>query len=244
MTYHTITHSLPCVVPLIHYTFPPNTATHRPLLPQCGLGCHKKCLETLAIKCGHKRLPRRLTTFGVDLAQHLTETNTTVPHLVVKCVAEIDSRGTSIKVSAGGGEGGRRNGEGVSFSTCCVVTWCPLSCVKVREHTHTLLLPLLPEGNIYIYMGVRVKPGCLGSCTLPSLLPPRPCTWIISVWSLATLPSTFLLFQGYCFPISFPACLLLCAFRQYNVWPSSTFLHLFYYSLWVKPFSPFPSSSC
>lgn len=64
---------------------------------ECGLGCHKKCLETLAIKCGHKRLPRKMTTFGVDLAQHLTETNTTVPHLVVKCVAEIDGRGTKIK---------------------------------------------------------------------------------------------------------------------------------------------------
>ncbi|XP_063872353.1 rho GTPase-activating protein 45-like [Scylla paramamosain] len=64
---------------------------------ECGLGCHKKCLETLAIKCGHKRLPRKMTTFGVDLAQHLTETNTTVPHLVVKCVAEIDARGGKIK---------------------------------------------------------------------------------------------------------------------------------------------------
>lgn len=65
---------------------------------QCGLGCHKKCLETLAIQCGHKRLPRKMTTFGVDLAQHLSETNTTVPHLVLKCVAEIDARGTKIKV--------------------------------------------------------------------------------------------------------------------------------------------------
>ncbi|KAG0716117.1 Rho GTPase-activating protein 29 [Chionoecetes opilio] len=64
---------------------------------ECGLGCHKKCLETLAIKCGHKRLPRKMTTFGVDLAQHLTETNTTVPHLVEKCVTEIDGRGTKIK---------------------------------------------------------------------------------------------------------------------------------------------------
>ncbi|XP_066990822.1 rho GTPase-activating protein 45-like isoform X24 [Macrobrachium rosenbergii] len=64
---------------------------------ECGLGCHKKCLETLAIQCGHKRLPRKMTTFGVDLAQHLTETSTPVPHLVLKCVAEIDNRGTKIK---------------------------------------------------------------------------------------------------------------------------------------------------
>ncbi|XP_069955191.1 rho GTPase-activating protein 45 isoform X4 [Cherax quadricarinatus] len=64
---------------------------------ECGLGCHKKCLETLAIQCGHKRLPRKMTTFGVDLAQHLSETNTSIPHLVVKCVAEIDTRGSKIK---------------------------------------------------------------------------------------------------------------------------------------------------
>ncbi|XP_071536565.1 rho GTPase-activating protein 45-like isoform X3 [Panulirus ornatus] len=64
---------------------------------ECGLGCHKKCLETLAIQCGHKRLPRKMTTFGVDLAQHLSETTAAVPHLVLKCVAEIDARGTKIK---------------------------------------------------------------------------------------------------------------------------------------------------
>ncbi|KDR15612.1 rho GTPase-activating protein 45-like isoform X2 [Zootermopsis nevadensis] len=64
---------------------------------ECGLACHKKCLETLAIQCGHKRLPRRMTTFGVDLGQHLTETATLVPHIVCKCIDEIDSRGRLIK---------------------------------------------------------------------------------------------------------------------------------------------------
>jgi hypothetical protein len=65
---------------------------------QCGLACHKKCLETLAIQCGHKRLPRKMTTFGVDLGQHLIETATLVPHIVCKCIDEIDSRGRLIKV--------------------------------------------------------------------------------------------------------------------------------------------------
>ncbi|XP_023712982.1 rho GTPase-activating protein 45 isoform X3 [Cryptotermes secundus] len=64
---------------------------------ECGLTCHKKCLETLAIQCGHKRLPRKMTTFGVDLGQHLTETATLVPHIVCKCIDEIDSRGKLIK---------------------------------------------------------------------------------------------------------------------------------------------------
>ncbi len=44
----------------------------------CGLSSHKKCLETLALQCGHKRLPRKMTTFGVDLTQHLQETNAQV----------------------------------------------------------------------------------------------------------------------------------------------------------------------
>nr|XP_027211306.1 rho GTPase-activating protein 29-like [Penaeus vannamei] len=64
---------------------------------ECMLGCHKKCLETLAIQCGHKRLPRKMTTFGVDLAQHLSETNAPVPHLVLKCIAEIDAHGIKTK---------------------------------------------------------------------------------------------------------------------------------------------------
>ncbi|XP_037086813.1 rho GTPase-activating protein 29-like [Pollicipes pollicipes] len=64
---------------------------------ECGLTSHKKCVETLAIQCGHKRLPRKMTTFGVDLSQHLAESNSPIPHLVCKCVAEIDHRGSAIK---------------------------------------------------------------------------------------------------------------------------------------------------
>lgn len=63
------------------------------------MGCHKKCLESLTIQCGHKRLPRKMTTFGVDLGQHLAETGTQVPHLLAKCIAEIDQRGMQVKVS-------------------------------------------------------------------------------------------------------------------------------------------------
>ncbi|XP_066995467.1 rho GTPase-activating protein 45 isoform X2 [Anabrus simplex] len=64
---------------------------------ECGLACHRKCLETLAIQCGHKRLQRKMTTFGVDLGQHLAETTTVVPHIVCKCIDEIDGRGRLIK---------------------------------------------------------------------------------------------------------------------------------------------------
>ena len=38
-----------------------------------------------------------MTTFGVDLTQHLQETSSTVPPLVCKCVHEIESRGLKFK---------------------------------------------------------------------------------------------------------------------------------------------------
>ncbi|XP_064476776.1 rho GTPase-activating protein 45-like isoform X2 [Ornithodoros turicata] len=64
---------------------------------ECGLSSHKKCLETLAIQCGHKRLPRKMTTFGVDLTDHTDEANQDVPFIVRKCIDEIDRRGYMVK---------------------------------------------------------------------------------------------------------------------------------------------------
>ncbi|OQR69333.1 minor histocompatibility protein HA-1-like [Tropilaelaps mercedesae] len=71
---------------------------------ECGLSAHKKCLETLAIQCGHKRLPRRMTTFGVDLIDHAQFTFSTsednvedVPFIVKKCVKENDKRGCNVQ---------------------------------------------------------------------------------------------------------------------------------------------------
>ncbi|XP_065576671.1 rho GTPase-activating protein 45-like [Artemia franciscana] len=64
---------------------------------ECGLASHKKCLEFLAIQCGHKRLPRKMTTFGVDLAQHLAEVGSgPIPRLLIRCVNEIEARGLQI----------------------------------------------------------------------------------------------------------------------------------------------------
>uniref|UniRef100_T1J438 Rho-GAP domain-containing protein n=1 Tax=Strigamia maritima TaxID=126957 RepID=T1J438_STRMM len=64
---------------------------------ECGLACHKKCVETLALQCGHKRMKPKLTTFGIDLSVHLNETNCEVPHLVTRCIDEIERRGSHIK---------------------------------------------------------------------------------------------------------------------------------------------------
>ena len=63
----------------------------------CGLASHKKCLETLHLLCGPKRLLRKMTTFGVDLGHHLLEVGAEIPPLVQRCVAVVDSRGTTVK---------------------------------------------------------------------------------------------------------------------------------------------------
>ncbi|XP_076307112.1 rho GTPase-activating protein 45-like isoform X3 [Tachypleus tridentatus] len=64
---------------------------------QCGLACHKKCLENLAIQCGGTRMSCRMTTFGIDLTTHAAETGRKIPSIVVRCIYEIDQRGSCIK---------------------------------------------------------------------------------------------------------------------------------------------------
>eukprot|EP00794_Sanderia_malayensis_P007744 gene7744-8585_t len=64
----------------------------------CGLTCHKKCLESLAIKCGRSRLPRKMTTFGVDFHKHLDATHRkNIPLIMEKCIAEVDRRCLQVK---------------------------------------------------------------------------------------------------------------------------------------------------
>ncbi|XP_022235075.1 rho GTPase-activating protein 45-like isoform X2 [Limulus polyphemus] len=64
---------------------------------ECGLASHKKCLELLPIQCGRKRLPRKMTTFGVELTAHSRESDEEVPHIITKCIEEIDRKGYLIK---------------------------------------------------------------------------------------------------------------------------------------------------
>ena len=60
---------------------------------QCSLACHRKCLATLAIKCGTKKLARKMNTFGVDFQKHLKATKRYIPIIVTECIAELDLRG-------------------------------------------------------------------------------------------------------------------------------------------------------
>ena len=66
---------------------------------ECGLSSHKKCLETLTLQCGHRRLPRKVAMFGVDLAHHVSEAGIVaqIPTIVVKCINEINERGLTVQ---------------------------------------------------------------------------------------------------------------------------------------------------
>ncbi|XP_067892926.1 rho GTPase-activating protein 29-like isoform X2 [Heterodontus francisci] len=64
---------------------------------ECTLACHKKCLETLAIQCGHKKLHGRLHLFGVDFTQAAKNCSDGIPFIIKKCTSEIESRALNIK---------------------------------------------------------------------------------------------------------------------------------------------------
>ncbi|KAM9330605.1 rho GTPase-activating protein 45 [Gastrophryne carolinensis] len=64
---------------------------------ECSLACHKKCLETLAIQCGHKKLQGRLLLFGRSFAEAAQRSPDRVPFLIRKCVSEIETRALTMK---------------------------------------------------------------------------------------------------------------------------------------------------
>ncbi|XP_044156614.1 rho GTPase-activating protein 29 isoform X2 [Bufo gargarizans] len=64
---------------------------------ECSLACHKKCLETLAIQCGHKKLHGRLHLFGVEFTQAAKNAPDGIPFIIKKCTSEIESRALSTK---------------------------------------------------------------------------------------------------------------------------------------------------
>ncbi|XP_055103710.1 rho GTPase-activating protein 45 isoform X2 [Symphalangus syndactylus] len=64
---------------------------------ECCLACHKKCLETLAIQCGHKKLQGRLQLFGQDFSYAARSAPDGVPFIVKKCVCEIERRALRTK---------------------------------------------------------------------------------------------------------------------------------------------------
>uniref|UniRef100_A0A8C5RY20 Rho GTPase activating protein 45 n=1 Tax=Laticauda laticaudata TaxID=8630 RepID=A0A8C5RY20_LATLA len=64
---------------------------------ECYLACHKKCLETLAIQCGHKKLQGKLQIFGRDFAQASHTGLDGIPFIVKKCISEIERRAMKTK---------------------------------------------------------------------------------------------------------------------------------------------------
>ncbi|XP_029469264.1 rho GTPase-activating protein 45 isoform X2 [Rhinatrema bivittatum] len=64
---------------------------------ECYLACHKKCLETLAIQCGHKKLQGKLLLFGRDFSHALRDSADGVPFIIKKCITEIERRAMKMK---------------------------------------------------------------------------------------------------------------------------------------------------
>uniref|UniRef100_A0A8V1AED7 Rho GTPase activating protein 45 n=1 Tax=Gallus gallus TaxID=9031 RepID=A0A8V1AED7_CHICK len=64
---------------------------------ECYLACHKKCLETLAIQCGHKKLQGKLQLFGQDFLKASQGSADGIPFIVKKCISEIEKRALKTK---------------------------------------------------------------------------------------------------------------------------------------------------
>ncbi|NWI64027.1 HMHA1 protein, partial [Todus mexicanus] len=64
---------------------------------ECYLACHKKCLETLAIQCGHKKLQGKLQLFGQDFTKASQRSSDGIPFVVKKCISEIEKRALKTK---------------------------------------------------------------------------------------------------------------------------------------------------
>ncbi|XP_061095752.1 rho GTPase-activating protein 45-like isoform X2 [Conger conger] len=64
---------------------------------ECSLACHKKCLETLAIQCGHKKLQGRLLLFGRDFSLTAQGSTDGIPFIIKKCILEIERRALKMK---------------------------------------------------------------------------------------------------------------------------------------------------
>ncbi|XP_021493826.1 GEM-interacting protein isoform X2 [Meriones unguiculatus] len=64
---------------------------------ECFLTCHKRCLETLLILCGHRRLPARMPLFGVDFLQLPRDFPEEVPFVITRCTAEIEHRALGLQ---------------------------------------------------------------------------------------------------------------------------------------------------
>uniref|UniRef100_A0A4X2JY63 Rho GTPase-activating protein 29 n=1 Tax=Vombatus ursinus TaxID=29139 RepID=A0A4X2JY63_VOMUR len=64
---------------------------------ECSLVCHKTCLETLTIQCGHQRLHGKLHLFGGEFALAAKNAPDGIPFIIKKCISEIEKRALHVK---------------------------------------------------------------------------------------------------------------------------------------------------
>ncbi|NWV09270.1 GMIP protein, partial [Ptilonorhynchus violaceus] len=64
---------------------------------ECSLACHKKCLESLLISCGRRKLLPRLPLFGIHLELIPRDHPGEIPFLVRMCTAQIEARALRVQ---------------------------------------------------------------------------------------------------------------------------------------------------
>ncbi|XP_074118842.1 rho GTPase-activating protein 29-like [Sminthopsis crassicaudata] len=64
---------------------------------ECSLVCHKTCLETLTIQCGHQRLHGKLHLFGGEFDLAAKNSPDGIPFIIKKCTSEIEKRALHVK---------------------------------------------------------------------------------------------------------------------------------------------------
>ncbi|XP_024898027.1 rho GTPase-activating protein 45 [Pteropus alecto] len=157
---------------------------------ECCLACHKKCLETLAIQCGHKKLQGRLQLFGQDFSQAARGTPDGVPFILKKCICEIERRALRTKGIY------RVNGVKTRVEKLCQAfengkELVELSQASPHDISNVLKLYLRQvslRGIVEVEQDNKMTPGNLGIVFGPTLLRPRPTEATVSLSSLVDYP--------------------------------------------------------
>ncbi|ELK19298.1 Minor histocompatibility protein HA-1 [Pteropus alecto] len=149
---------------------------------ECCLACHKKCLETLAIQCGHKKLQGRLQLFGQDFSQAARGTPDGVPFILKKCICEIERRALRTKGIY------RVNGVKTRVEKLCQAFENGKELVELSQASPHDISNVLKLYLRQVEQDNKMTPGNLGIVFGPTLLRPRPTEATVSLSSLVDYP--------------------------------------------------------
>ncbi|XP_035751497.1 rho GTPase-activating protein 45 [Egretta garzetta] len=156
---------------------------------ECYLACHKKCLETLAIQCGHKKLQGKLQLFGQDFTKASQGSVDGIPFIIKKCISEIEKRALKTKGIY------RVNGVKTRVEKLCQAFENGKELVELSQaspHDISNVLKLyLRQVNLWIVeveQDNKMTSSNLGIVFGPTLMRPRPTDATISLSSLVDYP--------------------------------------------------------